>query len=120
MHELAVTESLLKTACDYANRNNAHKVDSLNITIGDLSSIISDSVQFYWDIISKNTVCERAVLNFNRIPAKFICIECEIEFELDGRLCPCPQCGGFNIKTSQGDEFLLESIDIEKRKLDGE
>jgi hydrogenase nickel incorporation protein HypA/HybF len=114
MHELAVTESLLNTACDYAIKNDAHKVISLNIIIGELSNIINDSVQFYWDIISKNTICEQSILNFKKIPAKFICRLCMSEFKIDGELIPCPECGSMDLKTSQGDEFLLESIEIEK------
>lgn len=114
MHELAVTESLLNTVCDYANKNNAQKVISLNITIGKLSNIISDSVQFYWDIISKNTICEQSILIFNKLPAKFICKSCMSEFEIGSELIPCPNCGSMDLETSQGAEFLLESIEIEK------
>ncbi len=114
MHELAVTESLLNTASEYAIKNNAQKVNSLNITIGDLSSIVSDSVQFYWDIISEDTICEKSLLIFKRIPAKFLCQACENDFEIQGELLPCPMCGSMDLKTIQGDEFLLESIEIEK------
>ena len=114
MHELAVTESLLNTACDYAIKNNAQRVISLSIIIGELSSIIGDSVQFYWDIISENTICEKSTLVFNKIPAKFICQSCGEEFEINGDLIPCPACGRMDLRTIQGDEFLLESIDIEK------
>jgi len=114
MHELAVTESLLNTACDYAIKNNAQRVNSLNIIIGDLSNIIGDSVQFYWDIISENTICEKSILIFNKLPAKFICQSCGREFKLNGELLPCPVCGSMDLRTTQGDEFLLESIEIEK------
>jgi len=114
MHELAVTESLLNIASDYANKNNAQSVISLNIIIGELSSIIGDSVQFYWDIISENTICEKSVLIFNKIPAKFICQSCNKEFEIKGELIPCPICGSMDMRTIQGDEFLLNSIEIEK------
>ena len=114
MHELAVTESLLGTASKYAIKNNAQKVVSLNITIGDLSSIVGDSVQFYWDIISEGTICENSLLVFNRISAKFLCQACKNDFNIKGELLPCPICGSMDLKTIQGDEFLLESIEIEK------
>ncbi len=114
MHELAVTESLLNTACDYAIKNNAQRVISLNIIIGNLSNIIGDSVQFYWDIISEKTICERSTLVFNKLPAKFICQSCGGEFKINSELLPCPVCQSMDLKTIQGDEFLLESIVIEK------
>ncbi len=114
MHELAITESLLNIASDYAIKNYAQRIISLNIIIGELSNIIGDSVQFYWDIISENTICEKSVLIFNKIPAKFICQACKNEFEINGELIPCPICSSMNLSMIQGDEFLLNSIEIEK------
>lgn len=114
MHELAVTESLLKTATEYALKNEAKKVSSLNLLIGELSGIVDDSVQFYWDIISADTICSQAVLNIERRSAKFKCQTCQNEYEMEGELSPCPLCGSVNIRVISGDEFLLQSIEIEK------
>jgi hydrogenase nickel incorporation protein HypA/HybF len=116
MHELSVTEALLNTASDYAKRQNANKVTVLNIIIGKLSGIIDDSVQFYWDIIAKETICEGSRLNFTIIPAKFECQNCQHQFEMEDELIPCPRCQSMDLATIQGDEFLLESIEIEKEK----
>ena len=82
MHELAVTESILNIALDYAERSGATRVTDLHLVIGQLSSIIDDSVQFYWDIVSKETICEGAVLHFERIPAQMICLDCEHHMRL--------------------------------------
>jgi len=114
MHELAVTESLLRTASDYGEKNHADKVTALNIVIGSLSGIVNDSVQFYWDIITANTLCEGSKLKFCKIPAKFNCQACGNEYEIASELIPCPKCGSMDIRIIQGDEFLLESIEIEK------
>jgi len=114
MHEYAITESLLKTASDYASRNAAKRVLCLNLVIGELSGIIDESVQFYWDMISEDSICEHAKLIFEKMPAKFRCLDCQLEFEMDGELNPCPACQSINIKVVTGDEFLLKSIEIEK------
>ncbi len=114
MHELSVTEALLKTASEIGEQQNAKRVAVLIIKIGKLSGIIDDSVQFYWDIISKETICEGSRLDFTRIPAKFECQHCMHQFEMEDELIPCPRCQGMNLVTIQGDEFLLESIEIEK------
>ena len=47
MHELAVTESVLRIALDAAEKNDAARVTDIYLTIGRLSSIVDDSVQFY-------------------------------------------------------------------------
>ena len=114
MHELAVTESLLKTATEFAQKNDAKKVIRLNLLIGNLSGIVDDSVQFYWDMISEDTICSQAQLNIERRPAKFKCQACQTEYALDDELSPCPQCGSVDIRVIAGDEFLLQSIEIEK------
>jgi len=114
MHELAVTESLLKIACDYAEKNQAKQVLSLNIIIGELSGIIDESVQFYWDIISEDTLCNKAALNFEKRPAQLGCLSCGNIFNLEGELIPCPRCDSMQLKVLAGDEFFLESIEIEK------
>lgn len=114
MHELSVTESLLTTACEYAEMNQAIRVSALNLVIGELSGIVGDSVQFYWDMVSKDTLCENAVLNIERKLAVMHCLDCANDFELDGDLTPCPACGSMHIKILSGNEFLLDSIEIEK------
>lgn len=63
MHELAVTESLLAIVVQSAKENRAQKVTDITLSIGALSSIIDDSVQFYWNHISKGTVAEKATLH---------------------------------------------------------
>jgi hydrogenase nickel incorporation protein HypA/HybF len=114
MHELSVTENILKIALEYADKEHASSVTDINIKIGQLSSIIDESVQFYWEIIAKDTICQNAVLNFNRIPARFECLDCSQDFFLGTEPGPCPACGSYNLKIIAGDEFQLDSIVIER------
>lgn len=114
MHELSVTESFLKIACKHAKKAKAKKVTDIYLVIGRLSSIVDDSVQFYWDVISQNTICKDAQLHFKREPAILICLDCQKEYTLDDELMPCPNCGSARIRVLSGDEFNLESIEIQR------
>ena len=114
MHELAVTESILDIAIKHAQQAEASRVTDLYLVIGRLSSIVDESVQFYWDIISQATLAEGAVLHFNRVPAKMRCNDCSAEYEMQDQLAPCPNCESNNLTLISGDEFWLESIEIEK------
>ena len=67
MHELSVTESLLKIALEHAANANAKRITDLHIVIGELASMVDDSIQFYWDIIAKDTIAEKAKLHFHRV-----------------------------------------------------
>ena len=114
MHELSVTESVLEIACKHAEKAQAKKVTDIYLVIGKLSSIVDDSVQFYWDFISKGTLCEEATLHFKRIPAELVCLDCGNKYVLDDELTPCPQCGSARIRVVSGDEFNLESIEVQR------
>lgn len=114
MHELAVTESVLEIACRHAEEAQARKVTDIYLVIGRLSSIVDDSVQFYWDFIAKGTVCEGAELHFKRIPAELICLDCDTKYTLDDELKPCPNCSSANIRVVAGDDFNLDSIEIQR------
>lgn len=113
MHEKAVTESLLAIATQHAVKAGASRVTQLNIVIGHLSSIVGDSVQFYWDVLCQGTICEGSKLVFNRVPAELYCLNCRNTYRLDGELQPCPQCGSSQVNITKGEEFFLDSIEIE-------
>ncbi len=113
MHELSVTESLLNLATQHATQAGAVRVTSLQLVIGQLSSIVDESVQFYWDMISEGTLCAGAQLNFERRPAALRCLECDQTYMLNGELAACPYCHSAHVKVVSGEEFYLESIEIE-------
>jgi hydrogenase nickel incorporation protein HypA/HybF len=113
MHELSVTESLLNIAVKHAEKANARRVTDLNIVIGDLASMVDESIQFYWDIIAAGTIAEGAALHFRRIPAELQCNTCGEKYHPTDRELICPACGGVGAKIIAGEEFALESIDVE-------
>ena len=114
MHELSVTESVLEIACEHAQKAQAEKVTDIFLVIGRLSSIVDDSIAFYWNVISKGTLCEDAKLHFKRIPAELVCLECNTHYTLEDELVPCPECGSARVRVIAGDEFNLESIEIQR------
>jgi len=113
MHELSITEQIADIAIKHGEKNNASKITDLYLVIGELSTVIDDSVQFYWDMITENTICEGAKLHFKRIPAIFRCGDCKKEYSLvRGELRPCPYCESSQMDIIQGKEFHLDSINI--------
>lgn len=114
MHELPVVESILEIATRHASKVKASRITELHLVIGQLSSNIDESIQFYWDILSKDTIATGAKLYIRRIPAEMLCLDCEKTYRLDGRNLACPVCGGSRVKILAGEEFYLESIGIER------
>lgn len=114
MHELAITESLLDIAQKHAKQADASRVTDIYLVIGRFSSFVDDSIQFYWDILSENTICQGAQLHFERLPARLVCLDCGKDFELADQLEPCPNCGSMRVNVIQGEEFFMESISVEE------
>ena len=114
MHELSVTENILEICTQHAQQAGARKVTSVNLVIGQFSSFVDDSVQFYWDLLTEGTICEKATLHFRRIPALMKCRQCGNEFNLGQMMSPCPSCGSMEIELLAGEEFYVDSIEIEK------
>ena len=114
MHELAVTENILNIAIKYAEDANALKVTDLYLVIGSFASIVDESVQFYWEILTKDTICSGSKLHFKKIKAEMKCLDCEKTYKIKRQLEPCPKCNGIRVKLIKGDEFFLDSIEIQR------
>lgn len=110
MHELSITQGILDIALKNAG---ARRVKQINLVIGQFSSIVDDSVQFYWDIIAKDTAAEGSTLHFERIPGEMTCLNCGHVFRPDGETFECPSCSSTSVRISKGNEFQVDSIDVE-------
>lgn len=113
MHELSVTQSILDISLRHAQTANAKRVTDINLVIGEFSSLVDDSVQFYWDIIARETIAQGARLHFNRIPGEMTCGNCGHIFQPGGETFECPSCSSAFVRITKGDEFRVESIDVE-------
>lgn len=114
MHELAVTENILHVALDAARQHGARRITAIHLVIGELSSVVDDSVQFYFDFLSQATLAENAVLHFRRVPTTVHCLDCAHQFDARAPLEPqCPQCGSARVRVRGGRDFFIESIEVE-------
>ncbi len=114
MHELAITESILEIALRHAKAAGAARITDLYLVVGQLSSVVDDSVQFYWDFVSQDTPAAGSQLHFRRMPAELACQACDFTYTYDGETLVCPSCGSPQVKVISGDQFYLESISVEE------
>lgn len=113
MHELPVTQSILDIALKHAQRADAKRITDLHIVMGELSKLVDESIQFYWDIIARDTIAEGAKLHFRIVPAEFQCMACFQKYKPGADEFSCPNCGAVGVKIVAGEEFSLEAIDVE-------
>ncbi len=73
MHEMAVTQSILDIAIKHAQQAGASRITHVNLVVGEMAGIVDDSVQFYFDFLSQDTIAHGAELIFARRPIAACC-----------------------------------------------
>ena len=113
MHELAITQSMFELVLEQAKKARAKKVEKINLVIGEMTGVVGDCVQFYFDFLSQGSLAEGAALSFTMTPPKAKCRDCGKTFELKEFEWTCPHCQGINMEITGGKELFVESIEVQ-------
>ena len=112
MHEQSIVASLLSTALEDAEQNNARRIISIKLVVGELTGIEKDAVNFYFGFMAKDTIANGASLEFNTTKAQLRCRVCDIIFPRDRLKFNCPECGKKAVEIVGGRELYIESMEI--------
>lgn len=111
MRELHAVQSVLAKALMKVRGSN-QRVRSLSLVIGEIAELDQALLQKHWEELSKGTPAERAQLHFRSINAEVQCMACfQMYHPVDGRI-HCPYCGSYGAKVLAGEEFYLESLEL--------
>ena len=113
MRERMAIQSIFAKALLKA-RESDKLVKSLQLVLGELSELDQASIQKHWDELSQGTAAERARLHFRFIKAEVQCMACFSKYYPTNGKIHCPYCGSFGAKILSGDEFFLESIELDE------
>ena len=136
MHELSLAGAVIDTAERHAA---GRRVLLIQLRLGELRQVVPDSLAFYFEHVARGTLCEGATLEYETVPATLGCSECGSTWPLTatlgsgsatwGQTPPggarpqvaarqvsfrCPRCGGADVAVQSGDEFEVESIEVEE------
>lgn len=114
MHELSITQGILDVVLATASQAGARRVIAVDLVIGTLGGIVDDSVQFYFDILSQDTMAQGAQLRIRKEPGEALCLMC-------GHCCAvspplillCPACESPQLQVHGGRALRVESIEID-------
>ena len=111
MHELSLAQNLLEIVTKSAEENNLIKVTTVSVVGGELGGIVSDALQFGFEISSAGTIAAGATLLYKELPALVRCGSCNHEFLWKTYGYSCPQCSHLGGAMFQGNEFYVEYIE---------
>jgi hydrogenase nickel incorporation protein HypA/HybF len=112
MHELSVASAVLDTALRHAEDR---RVLVVSLRVGHLRQVIPDSLAFYWDIVSRDTLAEGARLELEAVPARLRCGGCEREWDMEGTPeFRCSHCVAGEVGVIAGNELEVDSIEVEE------
>ncbi len=126
MHELAVSRAIVDAAERHAG---GLPVEVVRVRIGRLRQVAPEFLGFYFEVAARDTLCEGAELEWERVDSLLRCGSCDAEWdpappparEGDQLVVSfrCPQCRGAEHRVVSGDELLVASIDVREPAVRG-
>lgn len=115
MHEIAVTQDVVKIVLEYAQRYGVRKVVGVNLRVGELRDVVEEWMQRFFDCLTKDTIAEGAKVRIEQVPVLFQC-GCGETFTVnirEKREITCPICKGTNVALISGREFDVQGIEVQ-------
>ena len=113
MHEMSLCESVLQIVEEEAARQRFSKVKWLQLEIGTLAGVEVEAMRFCFDAVSRNSVLEGAALDIVQPVGQAWCMQCAKTLPLRERYQPCPECGGYQLQVTGGDEMQIKELEVE-------
>ena len=108
MHEVVIARSVIDTAIAAVPEGGT--LSGVTVSIGPMSGVVADSLQFGFEVASKDTPAEGTELEIVEVPLVLRCDACEKEFEPeDPAMLRCPTCDGAAAIIA-GNDVLVTSV----------
>jgi hydrogenase nickel incorporation protein HypA/HybF len=112
MHELSLADSILELVGPKVHV--AGRLKEVHVTVGPLSGVCVESLTFGFDALAQERGFERATLVVTRTPSRVRCNACGNEYACADLMQGCPSCGGLQRTVLSGDEFTVDSIEVDE------
>ena len=112
MHELSIAQEILRIIHQYVPDPQPNCVKSVKVSIGKMSNILTDSLNFCFEAITSNSALNGTKLEIIETAVKINCLNCLKESEIEPPVFACPVCGHNQIKIISGTEMQVEEIEL--------
>ena len=112
MHELTICENLLELLDRERHTRHFERVCRVRLEVGRFSCVDPDALYFAFDILSRETFLEGAVLEIDQPPGLARCLDCGASVAVDSRLADCPSCGSGRLCPTGGDQMRMIEMEV--------
>jgi hydrogenase nickel incorporation protein HypA/HybF len=113
MHELSMAESLIGILVDEARNHGIVSIKKVKLQVGELAAVVPDSLTFCFELVSRDTIAEGAVLEIENVPIVAHCDRCDLTFKIQDSVFQCPRCEEPVFELLSGRELSVTSIEGE-------
>ena len=115
MHELPVIEKISDIVIKHAEQNGVKKVVTVRLMVGELTDLLDEWMQRYFEYCTKDTVAEGARLEIERVPAVMRCSTCEREVQVKKENLDSVKCAGCgeekNFQLISGNDYFIRDME---------
>jgi hydrogenase nickel incorporation protein HypA/HybF len=109
VHELALTQDLVETVLEHTAGARVRRVV---LAVGQVSMVVPESLQFCFEICTRDTAMSQARLEIVRVPGRARCCACDAELALEVPYGQCG-CGSTDLTWLSGHELTLREVEVE-------
>lgn len=113
MHEMALAEGVLQIVEDTVRGEGDVRVKTVVLEIGELSHVMPEAMDFCFEAVVRGSVAEGARLEIHRAPGRAWCHTCATEVRVASLVDACPECGGFKLQVTGGEEMRVKEMEVE-------
>jgi len=111
MHELALSESIVRTVLD-ACGTGPERVRKIALEVGALSAVNVSSLEFCMQIVCEQSGMGCAEVEIAEVPARVECA-CGRTYEPQDMFTPCPDCGGYDRTVVAGNDLTVQYVEVD-------
>lgn len=113
MHEMSLAEGVLQLVEETARREQASRVSRVILEIGRLAAVEGEALRFCFDVVTRGSLAEGAVLEIIDVPGSGWCLPCGETVPIEERFGACPKCGSHQVQPTGGTEMRVREIEID-------
>lgn len=113
MHEMSLVAGIMRILEDQARAQDFSVVRAVVLEVGGLSHADPDALRFAFEAQTPGSLAEGARLDIVTTAGEAWCMDCSGTVPLAKRGEPCPQCGGFKLQVTAGEDLRVRELEVE-------